>query len=305
MNERTEEILKIVSDWKASSCDAYSIREDGKGIAIRSSQHIRIVPKKDRPGLDIFVDDGTEGERLAIPACVTHGGIDDLVYNDFHIGKDCSIDIEAGCGVHAEHGEAARHNGIHHFIIGDGSYVRYIEKHIGLGKGIAKRSIDPVTSAEIGNGSTLEIDSVQLGGVSQAKRTTRATVASSGSFVVHERILTNGDDRAITEFSVDLNGDGSSVDIVSRSVARDESHQAYHSVIKGNARCSGHSECDAIITEHGTVSATPQLDANDIDASLIHEAAIGKIAGEQLLKLRTFGLTEEEAEEKIIMGFLK
>ena len=190
MNERTEEILKIVSDWKASSCDAYSIREDGKGIAIRSSQHIRIVPKKDRPGLDIFVDDGTKGERLAIPACVTHGGIDDLVYNDFHIGKDCSIDIEAGCGVHAEHGEAARHNGIHHFIIGDGSYVRYIEKHIGLGKGIAKRSIDPVTSAEIGNGSTLEIDSVQLGGVSQAKRTTRATVASSGSFVVHERILT-------------------------------------------------------------------------------------------------------------------
>ena len=305
MDERTEEILRIVSDWKASSCDAYSIRENGKGIALKSSEHIRIVPKKDKPGLDIFIADGTKGERLAIPACVTHGGIDDLVYNDFHIGSGCDIEIEAGCGVHSEHGEAARHNGIHHFIIGSGSRVKYIEKHVGLGKGTAKRSIDPVTNADIGRGSTFEIDSVQIGGLSSARRTTRASVAEAGAFIVHERILTNGDDRAITEFSVDLNGSGSSVDLVSRSVARDESHQAYHSIIRGNAACTGHSECDAIITGNGTVSATPQLDANNIDASLIHEAAIGKIAGEQLLKLRTFGLTEEEAEEKIIMGFLK
>ena len=155
MNERTEEILRIVSDWKASSCDAYSIREDGKGIAMKSSQHIHIVPKKDRPGLDIYVDDGTRGERLAIPACVTHGGIDDLVYNDFHIGTDYNIEIEAGCGVHSEHGEAARHNGIHHFIIGDGSYVKYIEKHAGLGKGIAKRSIVFITGPCVSSCSIL------------------------------------------------------------------------------------------------------------------------------------------------------
>ena len=305
MDKNAEEILRIVFDWKGSLSGAHSIRENGRSVELLSTEHIHIEPKKDKPGLNITVDKGTKGETMYIPACVTHGGIDDLVYNDFFIGDDADITIVAGCGVHTENGEMARHNGIHRFFIGDNCHVRYVEKHIGTGKGRGRRSIDPVTDVAIGTNSVMEMDSTQIKGVSDTHRTTRATVGEGSSFIVHERILTAGDERAVTDFAVDMNGEGSSVDLVSRSVARDESHQAFHSVIRGNARCTGHSECDAIITEHGTVSATPQLDANDIEASLIHEAAIGKIAGEQLLKLCTFGLTEEEAEEKIIQGFLK
>ncbi len=305
MNSTTEEILKIVSDWKGSFCGAYSIREDGKSIARMSSEHVHIEPKKDKPGLDITIDDGTKGESLAIPACVTHGSVDDLVYNDFFIGSDCDVTIIAGCGVHTDNGESARHNGIHRFFIKDRSRVKYLEKHVGLGKGIGRKSIDPVTEVTLGEDSSLDMETSQIGGVTDSRRVTRGVVGKGSSLIIHERLLTEKNQCATTEFSVDMNGDGSSVDLVSRSVAKDESHQSYHSVIKGNARCTGHSECDAIITGHGTVSATPQLDANCIDASLIHEAAIGKIAGEQLLKLRTFGLTEEEAENEIIKGFLR
>ena len=305
MNSRTEEILRIVSDWKGSFCGAYSIREDCKGIAVKSTEHVHITPKKDKPGLDIVVDDGTRGETLSIPACVTHGDVDDLVYNDFFIGSDCDVTIVAGCGVHTDNGEPARHNGIHRFFIKDRSKVVYLEKHVGLGRGDGRKSIDPVTEVEIGEDSTMEMETSQIGGVTDTERITRAKVGRGSSFIVHERLLTEKDQRAATEFSVDMDGEGSSVDLISRSVAKDGSHQTFHSVIRGNAACTGHSECDAIITGDATVSASPQLDANCLDAALIHEAAIGKIAGEQLLKLRTFGLTEEEAEERIIQGFLR
>ena len=305
MDKNAEELLRIVSDWKGSLQGAHSIRENGRSVEMLSTDHIHIEPKKDKPGLDITVDKGTKGETMYIPACVTHGGVDDLVYNDFYIEDDADVTIVAGCGVHTDNGEMARHNGIHRFFIGDGCHVRYVEKHVGTGKGRGRRSIDPVTDVTLGRNSVMEMDSTQIKGVSDTHRMTRAKVGEGSSFIVHERIMTAGDERAITDFSIDMDGDGSSVDLVSRSVARDESHQALHSVIRGNARCTGHSECDAIVTERGTVSATPQLDANNIEASLIHEAAIGKIAGEQLLKLCSFGLTEEEAEEKIIQGFLK
>ena len=305
MKSTTEEILKIVSDWKDSFCGAYSIREDGKSIERMSTEHIHITPKGDKPGLDILIDDGTRGERLAIPACVTHGDIDDLVYNDFYIGSDCDVTIIAGCGVHTDNGEPARHNGIHRFFIKDRSRVKYLEKHVGLGKGSGEKSIDPVTEVFLGENSVMEMDTSQIGGVTRSKRITSGTVGKESSFIIHERLLTEKDQVAVTEFDVDMQGDGSSVDLVSRSVAKDDSRQSYHSVIKGNARCTGHSECDAILTGNGKVSASPQLDANSLDAALIHEAAIGKIAGEQLLKLQTFGLAEEEAEERIIRGFLK
>ena len=305
MQNTTEEILKIVADWKGSFCGAYSIRENGKGIARMSTEHVHIEPKKDKPGLDIIIDDGTKGESLAIPACVTHGNVDDLVYNDFYIGSDCDVTIIAGCGVHTDNGEPARHNGIHRFFIKDRASVKYLEKHVGLGKGIGRKTIDPITEVTLGENSTMEMDTSQIGGVTDTRRITRGTVGKGSSLIIHERLLTEKNQSATTEFSVDMNGEDSSIDLISRSVAKDESHQSYHSVIRGNARCTGHSECDAIITGHGTVSASPQLDANDIDASLIHEAAIGKIAGEQLLKLRTFGLTEEEAEAEIIKGFLR
>lgn len=305
MNKTTEEILRIVSDWKGSFCGAYSIREDGKGIARMSTEHVHITPKEDKPGLDIVIDDGTRGESLAIPACVTHGDVDDLVYNDFFIGNDCDVTIIAGCGVHTQTGEAARHSGIHRFFIKDRSKVRYLEKHIGLGNGTGEKSIDPVTEVVLGEDSLLDMETSQIGGVTRTRRVTKGIVGKGSSLIVHERLMTEKDETASTEFSVDMNGEGSSVDLISRSVAKDDSFQDFRSVIHGNAPCSGHSECDAIITGNGRVSASPQLDAACIDASLIHEAAIGKIAGEQLLKLRTFGLTEEEAEARIIEGFLR
>ena len=305
MNSTTEEILKIVSDWKGSFCGAYSIREDGKSVARMSTEHVHINPKEDKPGLDIIIDEGAKDETISIPACVTHGDVDDLVYNDFYIGKDADVTIIAGCGVHTDNGEPARHNGIHRFFLGENANVRYLEKHVGLGKGDGRKSIDPVTEIFLDKNASMEMETSQIGGVTDSKRVTNGVVKEGGRLVIHERLLTEKEQKAYSEFSVDMIGDDSSVDLVSRSVAKDESHQDFKAVIYGNAKCSGHSECDAIITGHGTVSATPQLDANNLDASLIHEAAIGKIAGEELLKLRTFGLTEEEAEERIIKGFLR
>ena len=305
MNSTTEEILKIVSDWKGSFCGAYSIREDGKSVARMSTEHVHINPKEDKPGLDIIIDEGAKNETISIPACVTHGDVDDLVYNDFYIGKDADVTIIAGCGVHTDNGEPARHNGIHRFFLGENAKVRYLEKHVGLGKGDGRKSIDPVTEIFLDKNASMEMETSQIGGVTDSKRVTNGVVKEGGRLVIHERLLTEKEQKAYSEFSADMIGDDSSVDLVSRSVAKDESHQDFKAVIYGNAKCSGHSECDAIITGHGTVSATPQLDANNLDASLIHEAAIGKIAGEELLKLRTFGLTEEEAEERIIKGFLR
>ena len=305
MNSTTEEILKIVSDWKGSFCGAYSIREDGKSVARMSTEHVHINPKEDKPGLDIIIDEGAKNETISIPACVTHGDVDDLVYNDFYIGKDADVTIIAGCGVHTDNGEPARHNGIHRFFLGENAKVRYLEKHVGLGKGDGRKSIDPVTEIFLDKNASMEMETSQIGGVTDSKRVTNGVVKEGGRLVIHERLLTEKEQKAYSEFSADMIGDDSSVDLVSRSVAKDESHQDFKAVIFGNAKCSGHSECDAIITGHGTVSATPQLDANNLDASLIHEAAIGKIAGEELLKLRTFGLTEEEAEERIIKGFLR
>ncbi len=305
MNSTTEEILKIVSDWKGSFCGAYSIREDGKSVARMSTEHVHINPKEDKPGLDIIIDEGAKDETISIPACVTHGDVDDLVYNDFYIGKDADVTIIAGCGVHTDNGEPARHNGIHRFFLGENAKVRYLEKHVGLGKGDGRKSIDPVTEIFLDKNASMEMETSQIGGVTDSKRVTNGVVKEGGRLVIQERLLTEKAQKAYSEFSVDMIGDDSSVDLVSRSVAKDESHQDFKAVIYGNAKCSGHSECDAIITGHGTVSATPQLDANNLDASLIHEAAIGKIAGEELLKLRTFGLTEEEAEERIIKGFLR
>ena len=305
MNSTTEEILKIVSDWKGSFCGAYSIREDGKSVARMSTEHVHINPKEDKPGLDIIIDEGAKDETISIPACVTHGDVDDLVYNDFYIGKDADVTIIAGCGVHTDNGEPARHNGIHRFFLGENAKVRYLEKHVGLGKGDGRKSIDPVTEIFLDKNASMEMETSQIGGVTDSKRVTNGVVKEGGRLVIHERLLTEKEQKAYSEFSADMIGDDSSVDLVSRSVAKDESHQDFKAVIYGNAKCSGHSECDAIITGHGTVSATPQLDANNLDASLIHEAAIGKIAGEELLKLRTFGLTEEEAEERIIKGFLR
>lgn len=304
MNDITKELLKVVSDWNGQFDGAYNIREDGCCAGRVSTEHIKIESKKDKPGLDIRVLPGTHGESVAIPACVTHGDENDLVYNDFYIGEGADVVIVAGCGVHTENGEPARHNGIHRFFLEKGSRVKYIEKHIGTGKGAGLRSIDPVTEAELDENAVLEMDTSQIGGVDDTHRSTKAKVGPGAKLIIRERLFTEKEQTARSEFEVELNGDGSGVDLVSRSVAREHSHQAYRSVIIGNARCNGHSECDAIIADHAAVDATPELYARNVDAALIHEAAIGKIAGEQILKLRTLGLTEKEAESQIIDGFL-
>lgn len=306
-NDITAGMLKIISDYDITTGfkGAYNIREDSSCAGRRSSENITISPKTDKPGIDIIVKPGTKGETVYIPACVTHTAVDDLVYNDFYIGKDADVIIVAGCGVHNEGEEDARHNGIHRFFLDEGSSVLYKEKHIGTGEGNGLKKIDPVTECYLKDNSRLEMDTIQLGGVDRSTRSTSAELGNGAKIIVRERIMTDKAEEAVTKFSVKLNGADSGADLVSRSVARGNSHQAFYSVVEGNNRCTGHSACDAIIAENGRVDAQPALNASNVDAELIHEAAIGKIAGEQLLKLCSLGLTREQAEEKIIEGFLK
>lgn len=305
MNKITEELLRVVSDFKGAFDGAFNIRVDGECAGRQSSKNIRIESKKGLPGLEIHIAPGTKGEKVYIPACVTHSNIDDLVYNDFYVGEGTDVTIVAGCGVHSDGEEEARHNGIHRFFLEKGAHVLYEEKHLGTGSGSGARRIDPVTDVHLAEDSSLEMDTVQLGGVDNTFRKTTGTLAARARLLVRERIMTDGEDVAKTDFEVTLEGEDSGVDLVSRSVAKGRSHQEFRSNIRGLCRCTGHSECDAILSGNGTVVAQPALEAADLDASLIHEAAIGKIAGEQLLKLQTLGLTREEAEERIIAGFLR
>lgn len=306
MNDTTFSLLGILNDgFKGKFKGAYNIREDGGCAGRQSTENIQIDSKTDGPGLDIHIKPGTKDETVYIPACVTHGDVNDLVYNDFYVGEGADVVIVAGCGVHTDNDEEARHNGIHRFFLEKGSHVLYKEKHIGTGNGNGAKRIDPVTDATLAEDSVLEMDTVQISGVDSTFRKTNATLAARAKLIIHERIMTDGNEKASTDFKVSLDGEDSGVDLISRSVAKGESHQEYHSQISGNCRCTGHSECDAILVGSGTVNAVPELFAGNIDASLIHEAAIGKIAGEQIIKLRTLGLTQEKAEEKIIDGFLR
>ena len=305
MNKITDGLLRMISGFQDSFQGAYNIREDGACAGRQSTENIRIDSKEDAPGLVIHVKPGTKGETVYIPACVTHSGVDDLVYNDFYVGEGADVTIVAGCGVHSEGEEEARHNGIHRFFLEKDARVLYEEKHVGTGSGRGARRIDPVTDISLDQGACLTMDTVQLGGVDNTVRRTNAVLAAGARLVVRERLMTDGYETAKTDFNVRLEGEDAGADLVSRSVARGHSHQEFRSSIVGLCRCTGHSECDAILADNGTVVATPALTASHADAALIHEAAIGKIAGEQILKLRTLGLTEEEAEEKIIAGFLK
>ena len=308
MNFIAKNLLEKISDLKNLidiEGSAYNIREDGQCAGRKSTKNIKIESKEDAPGLVVRIAPGTKDEKVYIPACVTHGSVDDLVYNDFYVGEDADVTIVAGCGVHTEDDGQARHNGIHRFILAKNARVLYLEKHIGTGGGKGIKRIDPITDAELAEGAVLTMDTIQLGGVDDTTRTTRAVLGASAKIIVRERIMTYGNEKAKTDFSVVLEGEDSGADLVSRSVARGNSHQEFTSRIVGKVRCTGQSECDAILAEQGTVSASPSLDARHVDAELIHEAAIGKIAGEQILKLRTLGLTEEEAEQKIIDGFLQ
>ena len=306
MNSITEELLRVVADWKGIPDNAaYNIREDTGCAGRHSTEHVKIESKTDKPGIDIRVLPGPRGEMVYIPACVTHSGVDDLVYNDFYIGEGADVTIVAGCGVHSEGEEEARHNGIHRFFLEKGARVLYLEKHIGTGNGAGGRVINPVTDATLAEGAYMEMNTTQIGGVDSTVRKTTAVLGKDAKMVVKEKLLTEGVQTAESDFVITLEGEGSGAHLISRSVAKQHSRQLFRSRLIGEAACSGHSECDAIIMDEGEVSAIPELTAHNVDAALIHEAAIGKIAGEQLTKLMTLGLTEKQAEQKIIEGFLK
>lgn len=305
MDAIQKNLLEQIADLHEIPEGAYNIRSNGKSSARSTTENIDIVTKTDKPGIDIIIKPGTKHESVHIPVILSESGLKDMVYNDFYIGDDCDITIVAGCGIHNSGCDTSEHSGIHRFFVGKNSKVKYVEKHYAEGDGSGERIMNPTTEAELAEGASMEMDTVQIKGVDSTLRTTRAKLGDKASLVIHEKIMTHGKQTATTDFTVDLNGKDCHANVVSRSVAKDISHQLFISRINGNAKCTGHTECDAIIMDSASVRAVPEITANCIDASLIHEAAIGKIAGEQLTKLMTLGLTEKEAEEQIINGFLK
>lgn len=300
-----ENLLDNITDYKEIRKGAYNIRKNGKGIERKVTENTNIITKKDVSGIDIYVKENTKFEIIHIPVIITESGLKDVVYNDFHIGKNANVIIIAGCGIHNDHHKNSQHDGIHRFYLEEGAKVKYIEKHYGEGIGDGKRILNPVTEVYLKKGSSLEMDSAQIKGVDSTIRETKGVLEADTNFVVSEKIMTNGTQTAKTIFDVKLNGENASTHVTSRSVAGDKSKQEFVSKIYGNTKCFAHSECDAIIKDEAIVTATPEITANNVDANLIHEAAIGKIAGEQITKLMTLGLTEKQAEDEIIKGFLR
>lgn len=305
MDQIQKRILAEVAGLHEVPEGAYNIRANGVSAARNTTANIDIATKEDGGGIDIRIKEGTRHESVHIPVVLSESGRKEVVYNDFYIGNDSDVVIVAGCGIHNCGDQDSQHDGIHRFYVGKNAKVKYVEKHYGEGDGNGRRILNPGTEVYMEEGSSMEMEMVQIKGVDSTKRTTTAELAAGAKLVVRERLLTHGSQYAESGYTVKLNGDDSSADLVSRSVAKDESFQRFDSMIIGNARCMGHTECDAIIMGEARIQAIPQLEANNIDAALIHEAAIGKIAGEQIIKLMTLGLTEEEAEAQIINGFLK
>lgn len=305
MNNLDKELLKKVSENFDENKEVYNIRKNGKSIERKVNSYIDIVNKEDKSGIDIHVKENTLFGIIHIPVIITESGLTDVVYNDFHIGKNANVIIFAGCGIHNDLHNDSEHDGIHRFFLEEGAKVKYVEKHYGEGKGRGKRVLNPTTEIYMKKGSTMNMDSVQIKGVDNTLRVTKAVLEGDTSLEISEKILTTGKEKAKTEFIVDLNGENASVHVTSRSVAEESSYQEFISNVTGNTKCYAHIECDVIIKDEGKVKAIPEIYAKNIDANLIHEAAIGKIAGEQLKKLMTLGLNEKEAEEVIIKGFLK
>ncbi len=305
LDDIQKRLLTEVADLHTVPEGAYNIRANGKAVGRESTANIDIIPKEEGNGIDIRIKAETKNESVHIPVVLSESGLKEMVYNDFYIGENADVTIVAGCGIDNCGSQDSQHDGIHRFYVGKGAKVRYVEKHYGSGNGSGKRILNPGTEVYMEEDSSMEMEMVQIKGVDDTERRTLAELAKGASLVVRERLMTHGEQRAISIYEVNLNGEGANADVVSRSVARDQSYQKFDAKIVGNAACSGHTECDAIIMDQGKILAVPGLEANDVDAALVHEAAIGKIAGEQLMKLMTLGLTEAEAEEQIINGFLR
>ena len=305
MKLEDKRILKIVSGLDNLPHSAYNIRINGKKSARNITENINIISKEDKDGIDIIVKPNTKGESIHIPVVLSKSGLKDVVYNDFYIGENAEVTIVAGCGIHNDSEQESGHDGIHRLFLEKNSNVKYVEKHYGEGNGVKNKVLNPITEIYLKEGSYLEMDTAQISGISSSDRKTIANLEANTTFIVSEKIMTHSTQFANTEFILSLNGENSSAHIKSRSVATEDSTQHFISKVYGNNKCFAHVECDAIIKDNAKVISTPEVTASNIDANLIHEAAIGKIAGEQLTKLMTLGLDEKQAEEAIITGFLK
>ena len=306
LNDIQKRILQEVADMaNIPAQGAVNIRSDGKKAFRQNTKNITIESKTDKDGIDIRIAPGTRAEHVYIPVVVTESGRHDVVYNDFFIGEGADVQIVAGCGIHNCGDCDSEHDGVHTFHVGKNARVTYVEKHYGEGEGTGKRILNPQTILYLEEGATVTLETVQIRGVDDTKRYTKAVVGEGAEFIVQEKLLTHGDQKAESEMDVFLNGKDSKTRVISRSVAQDDSVQIFYPRVEGNCPCFGHVSCDAIIMGKARVRAIPEITCNHVDAGLIHEAAIGKIAGEQILKLMTLGLTAEEAEEKILEGFLR
>lgn len=298
-------LLEKIADIHNTPEGAYNIRENGESSGRQNTDEITIETKTDKAGINIFVKDGTRQKSVHIPVIITKTGISEMLYNDFVIGDDCDVLIVAGCGIHNSGDEKSAHDGVHSLVIGKNSHVKYIEKHYGEGGGSGERIMNPAMTARLGKSSVLEIESVQIGGIDSTNRTTEIIADENCEVFISERIMTDGRQKVESNTKIVLDGKGSKARINSRSVAKGESVQVFYPRLEGNAECFGHVQCDSIIMDSAKVRSIPEIAANSVDARLIHEAAIGKIAGDQILKLETLGLTHDEAEEKILSGLLK
>ena len=306
LNDVQKHILEIVADMTGIPDGAVNIRSDGKKAFRQNSEHIEITSKTDKDGIDIRIAPFTKHENVHIPVVLTESGRHDMVYNDFFVGEGAEVRIVAGCGIHNCGDCDSEHDGIHTFYVGKNAHVTYIEKHYAEGTGTGKRILNPQTVVYLEEGATITMETSQIAGVDDTKRYTKCVAQGANSeILITEKLLTHGDQHAVSEMDVILDGEGSRTRVISRSVAKEDSTQVFYPRVQGNTKCFGHVSCDAIIMGSAKVRAIPEISCNHVDASLIHEAAIGRIAGEQLLKLQTLGLTAEEAEEKILEGFLR
>ena len=299
------DLLREVADLEGTPKGAYNIRKNGKLDSRNSTENIQIVTKEDKPGIDIYIKPGTKRQSVHIPVIITETGLDELVYNDFHIGADCDVVIVAGCGIHNDGTKKSQHDGVHTFYVGENSKVQYVEKHYGEGEGTGERIMNPETVVYLEKGASIQLDTTQLRGGDSTKRYTKIVAKEDAEAVVTEKLLTHGRQKATSEMDIYLAGEGATGRVISRSVAQDDSEQVFYPRMIGDAPGFGHVQCDAILMGRAKIQSIPAIVANDPDAQLVHEAAIGRIAGDQLLKLMTLGLTEEEAEEEILNGFLR
>ena len=305
MDAIEKDLLLKIADLHGVPEGAYNIRGNGELSARNTTANIDIVTKTDgKSGIDIYIQPNTKNESLHIPVIISKAGLQEVVYNDFYIGENANVTILAGCGIHNDSCETSQHDGIHTFHLSKGAKVKYVEKHYGDGNGSGDRILNPQTVIYLEEGATLEIETLQIEGVTSTVRETKGELGNNSNLVIIERVMTSSNQTAKNIFDISLNGENSSVKVTSRSIAKDNSYQEFISNVNGNTKCFGHVECDAIIMDNAKVVAVPKIVANHVDASLVHEAAIGKIAGEQLIKLMSLGLTEKEAEQQIINGFL-